>query len=460
MKRDRATLAPEPPAIVVMAAGAGTRMNSGTPKVLHRVAGRPMIDAVLDEAERLSPKRIIVVAGNGRKTVETLKGYLRSRDKHCVIAIQDPPRGTGDAVRRALPHLKGFSGPVLVLSGDTPLITATSLTRLLDHFRRTRAAVSFFSARPDDPGSLGRVVRRGRKFAGIVEVKDASATQLKIREVNAGIYCFDPAALRQGLARISSQNAAGEFYLTDAVRALGKAGRKVEVLKLEDPREAMGVNSRRELALADAVERRRGAERLIDQGATLLDPETTLVGPYVTAARDVVIHPFVVLEGRTKLAEGCEIKSFCDLNAASVGPRTTVGPFARLRPGTILEEDVRVGNFVETKKAHLRRGVKAAHLSYLGDVDVGEDSNIGAGTITCNYDGVRKNFTKIGREVFIGSDSQLVAPVAIGDGAYVGAGSTITRAVPPEALAISRQAQRNIEGWAGRRKKGRKKATE
>jgi bifunctional UDP-N-acetylglucosamine pyrophosphorylase/glucosamine-1-phosphate N-acetyltransferase len=433
-----------------MAAGAGTRMNSDLPKVLHRVAGRAMLDAVLDEAEKLAPERIVVVAGHGRDRIEP---HVTGRPG-VRVAIQDPPRGTGDAVSRALPLLGDARGPVLVLSGDTPLITADSLRLLLDHFARTRAAVALFSARPEDPGSLGRVVRRNGRFAAIVEVRDATAAQKKIREINAGIYCFRPDALRRGLRGIRDDNAAGEFYLTDAVTALVRARAAVEAIEIPDPREAMGVNSRRELAFADAVERRRGAERLIDQGATLLDPETTLVGPYVSAARDVVIHPFVVLEGRTRLAAGCEIKSFCDLNDSTVGARTTVGPFARLRPGTVLEEDVRVGNFVETKKATLRRGAKASHLSYLGDTEVGEDANIGAGTITCNYDGKKKNFTRIGRGSFIGSDSQLVAPVEIGDGAYVGAGSTITKNVPAGALAISRGSQRNIEGWAaGRRKK-------
>ncbi|HET9795696.1 MAG TPA: bifunctional UDP-N-acetylglucosamine diphosphorylase/glucosamine-1-phosphate N-acetyltransferase GlmU [Thermoanaerobaculia bacterium] len=432
-----------------MAAGAGTRMNSDLPKVLHRVAGRPMLEAVLDEAEKLDPRGIVVVAGHGRERVAAVvAGRPRVR-----IAIQDPPRGTGDAVARALPLLEESRGPVLVLSGDTPLITADSLRLLLDHFRKTRAAAALFSARPDEPGSLGRIVRRGGRFAAIVEVRDATAAQKKIREINAGIYCFDRAALARGLRDIRDDNAAGEYYLTDAVTALVRAKAAVEAIEIPDPREAMGVNSRRELAFADAVERRRGAERLIDQGATLLDPESTLVGPYVSAARDVVIHPFVVLEGRTRLAEGCEIKSFCDVNDSVVGPRTTVGPFARLRPGTVLEEDVRVGNFVETKKAHLKKGAKASHLSYLGDTEVGEDANIGAGTITCNYDGEKKHFTRIGRGAFIGSDTQLVAPVEIGDGAYVGAGSTITKSVPPGALAISREAQRNIEGWAAARRK-------
>ena len=432
-----------------MAAGAGTRMNSDLPKVLHRVAGRAMLDAVLDEAEKIEPERIVVVAGHGRDRVEALVGG-RPRVR---IAIQDPPRGTGDAVARALPLLPGSRGPVLVLSGDTPLITAESLRLLLDHFRRTRAAAALFSARPEDPGQLGRVVRRNGRFSAIVEGRDATAAQKKIGEINAGIYCFDGGALARGLRGIRDDNAAGEYYLTDAVTALARAKEPVEALEIPDPREAMGVNSRRELAFADAVERRRGAERLIDQGATLLDPESTLVGPYVSAARDVVIHPFVVLEGRTRLAEGCEIKSFCALNDSLVGPRSTVGPFARLRPGTVLEEDVRVGNFVETKKAHLKKGAKASHLSYLGDTEVGEDANIGAGTITCNYDGEKKHFTRIGRGAFIGSDSQLVAPVEVGDGAYVGAGSTITKSVPPGALAVSRGEQRNIVGWAARRRK-------
>ncbi|HKB69636.1 MAG TPA: bifunctional UDP-N-acetylglucosamine diphosphorylase/glucosamine-1-phosphate N-acetyltransferase GlmU [Thermoanaerobaculia bacterium] len=436
-----------------MAAGAGTRMNSDLPKVLHRVAGRAMLDAVLDEAEKLEPERIVVVAGHGREQVEPhVAGRPRVR-----IAIQDPPRGTGDAVARALPLLGEGAGPVLVLSGDTPLITADSLRLLLDHFRRSRAAAALFSARPDDPGALGRIVRRSGRFSAIVEVRDATAAQRKIGEINAGIYCFDRAALARGLRGLRDDNAAGEYYLTDAVTALVRAKAAVEAIEIPDHREAMGVNSRRELAFADAVERRRGAERLIDQGATLLDPESTLVGPYVSAARDVVIHPFVVLEGRTRLAEGCEIKSFCDLNDSVVGRRTTVGPFARLRPGTVLDEDVRVGNFVETKKAHLKRGAKASHLSYLGDTEVGEDANIGAGTITCNYDGEKKNFTRIGRGAFIGSDTQLVAPVEIGDGAYVGAGSTITKSVPPGALAISREAQRNIDGWAEARRKKKAK---
>ena len=434
-----------------MAAGAGTRMNSDLPKVLHRVAGRTMLDAVLDEAEKLSPEKIVVVAGHGlARVVERLEPR-----RGIEIVVQDPPRGTGDAVALALPALSRSADPVLVLSGDTPLITADSLRKLVDEFRRARAAVVLFSSRPDDPGSLGRILRRKGELSGIVEVRDATPAQRKIREINAGIYCFRREALARGLKRVRDDNAAHEFYLTDAVTSLVRSGERVEAIELADPREAMGVNSRRELAFADAVERRRGAERLIDQGATLLDPETTLVGPYVAAARDVVIHPFVVLEGRTRLARGCEIKSFCDVNDASVGERTTVGPFARLRPGTVLEEDVRVGNFVETKKAVLRRGAKASHLSYLGDTEVGEDANIGAGTITCNYDGERKHATRIGRGAFIGSDSQLVAPVEVGDGAYVGAGSTITKDVPAGALAISRGDQRNIPGWAERRQKRR-----
>lgn len=432
-----------------MAAGAGTRMNSDLPKVLRRVAGRPMIDAVLDEAEKLLPRTVVVIVGHQRDRV---LAHLKSRKRQVRVAVQDPPRGTGDAVRQSLSQLGDAEGPVLVLSGDTPLLTAASLRFLVSHLHRTRADLCLFTARPENPGTLGRIVRRRGRLWRIVEVKDARPQELELREVNAGIYCFQAKALRKGLKGLSNENAAGEYYLTDAVATLIKARARVEAIELDDPREAMGVNSSRELALADAVERRRGAERLIDEGATLLDPESTLVGPYVSAARDVVIHPFVVLEGRTSLAEGCEIKSFCDLNDAVVGPRSTVGPFARLRPGTILEEDVRIGNFVEAKKARLRRGAKASHLSYLGDAEIGEGANIGAGTITCNYDGRNKNFTRVGKGAFIGSDTQLVAPVEVGDGAYVGAGSTITKNVPPGALAISRGTQRNIEGWARRKK--------
>jgi bifunctional UDP-N-acetylglucosamine pyrophosphorylase/glucosamine-1-phosphate N-acetyltransferase len=409
-----------------------------------------MIDAVLDAAAGVVPSKIIVVIGSGRDEV---REHLAGRSGMAFV-VQDPPRGTGDAVRLALPLLPASADRVLVLSGDTPLVTSETLTRLLAALN-SDAAAALCSARVEDPGSLGRIVRRRGKFSAIVETRDASKAELSVHEVNAGIYVFSRKALERGLKGLSRRNAASEFYLTDAVTALAREGLGVSVIELSDAREAMGVNSRRELAFADAVERRRGAERLIEQGATLLDPTTTLVGPYVSAARDVVIHPFVVLEGRTHLAEGCEIRSFSHLNDAEVGPRATVGPFARLRPGTILEADVRVGNFVETKKAVLRRGVKASHLSYLGDTEIGEDTNLGAGTITCNFDGVKKNFTRIGRGAFIGSDTQLVAPVEVGDGAYVGAGSTITKNVPPGSLAITRTSQRNIEGWAEARRKRR-----
>ncbi|MFY9551943.1 MAG: bifunctional UDP-N-acetylglucosamine diphosphorylase/glucosamine-1-phosphate N-acetyltransferase GlmU, partial [Thermoanaerobaculia bacterium] len=299
--------------------------------------------------------------------------------------------------------------------------------------------------------------------------KNASPREKRIGEVNAGVYCFGPGALARALERIQVNALAKEYYLTDAVQILAAGKGKVEAIEAEDWREAWGVNTRRDLAAAEEIERRRGVERALDAGVTLLDPATVRIGPRVTLSPDVVLHPFVSLEGATQLAEGCEIRPFtrlvdaqvaagavvgphCEVEGASIGARAQVGPFSRVRPGSVLEEDVRVGNFVETKATRLGKGAKALHLSYLGDADIGAGSNIGAGVITCNYDGEKKHPTRIGAKAFIGSDVQLVAPVTVGEGAYVGAGTTVTQDVPPGALALSRVPQVNKDGWAARKK--------
>ena len=425
-----------------------------------------MLDAVLDAAATLRPSRVVLVLGAGREAVERA---IEGRDVE--IAVQDPPMGTGDAVRRALPALADGTGPVVVLSGDVPLISPATLAALVRHREERNLGLAFLSFRPPEPGDLGRVVRdRAGRVLRIVEAKNATAAERRIGEVNAGVYCFDAAALPGALQRLEANPVSREFYLTDAIEILAARRAKVDAIEASDWREAWGINTRRELAGAEEIERRRAIERAMDSGATVVDPSTVRIGPLVEIEPDVVLHPFVEIHGRTRLSEGCEVLSFtriadstlapgvvvgphCDVEEATIGPRARVGPFARLRPGTVLEEDVRVGNFVETKKSVLRRGVKANHLAYLGDADIGAGANIGAGVITCNYDGVHKHPTSIGEGAFIGSDSQLVAPVTVGRGAYVGAGSTITKDVPDHSLALSRAPQTVKEGWAAARKK-------
>ncbi len=454
-----------PVRVIVLAAGVGSRMRSSLPKVLHRVGGRPLLDAVLDTAERLSPAETVVVLGAARARVETA---IEGRPVR--VALQDPPLGTGDAVRCGLELLDASDGPILVLSGDVPLLRPETLAELVRKRGAEDLDLAFLSFRPPDPGAFGRVVRDSRgRVRSIVESKNATPRESKIAEVNAGVYCFRAEALRRCIAAIRKNPLTDEFYLTDAIELIARAGGGVEAVEIPDWREAWGINTRRDLAAAEEIERRRSVERALDSGVTVLDPATVRIGPHVEIAPDAVLHPFVCLEGRTRIGEGCEVFPFtriadsqvdagaavgphCDVEGARIGPRSRVGPYSRLRPGTVLEEGVRIGNFVETKNAVLGRGTKALHLAYLGDAEIGADVNIGAGVITCNYDGENKNRTEIGEGAFVGSDSQLVAPVTVGKGAYVGAGSTITKNVPDGALAISREGQKNIEGWAARRK--------
>jgi bifunctional UDP-N-acetylglucosamine pyrophosphorylase/glucosamine-1-phosphate N-acetyltransferase len=464
--RQRSSAAVEAsPRVVILAAGVGSRMRSSLPKVLHRVAGRTLVEAVLDAAEGMLPSRVVVVVGTNR---ERIASTLEGRDVR--FAIQDPPLGTGDAVARAREAIGDGSGPVVVLAGDTPLLRTETLARLVRLRHERDLDLVFLSFRPPEPGDFGRVVRDGRgRAVGIVEAKNASARQKRLGEVNAGVYCFSADALAGALAKIRRNPVSKEYYLTDAVAILAAGKGKIEAIEAEDWREAWGVNTRRDLAAAEEMEHRRGVERALDAGVTVLDPATVRIGPRVVLAPDVVLHPFVSLEGRTTLAEGCEVLSFtrlvdtsvaagavvgphCETDGAKIGARARVGPFSRLRPGSELEEDVRIGNFVETKNTIVRKGAKAQHLAYLGDADVGAGSNIGAGVITCNYDGEKKHRTTIGEGAFVGTDTQLVAPVTIGKGAYVGAGTTVTQDVPDGALALSRVPQVNKPGWTARRK--------
>ncbi|HXM77812.1 MAG TPA: bifunctional UDP-N-acetylglucosamine diphosphorylase/glucosamine-1-phosphate N-acetyltransferase GlmU [Thermoanaerobaculia bacterium] len=456
------------PRVVVLAAGVGSRMHSTLPKVLHEVGGRALLEAVLETAGTLSPAAVVVVLGSARARIEAALA-----DRPVTIAVQDPPLGTGDAVRQALPSLPASGGPIVVLSGDVPLLRPETLAALVAKRNAEGLDLAFLSFRPPDPGVFGRVVRDSRgRVQRIVEAKNASAREIRIGEVNAGVYCFAPEALARAVAALARDGGSGEYFLTDTVEILAGGGGRVDAVSVEDWREAWGVNTRRDLAAAEEIERRRAIDRALDAGVTILDPATVRIGPKVTFAPDATLHPFVSLEGGTFVGEGCEVFPFtrirdsrlnagavvgphCDLEGAEVGVRARVGPFARLRPGTVLGADVRVGNFVETKNAVLGRGAKALHLTYLGDAEIGPGANIGAGVITCNYDGEKKHRTEIGEGAFIGSDSQLVAPVTVGRGAYVGAGSTITKDVPDGALAISRQPQKNLEGWVARRKAGK-----
>ena len=424
-----------PPRVVVLAAGVGSRMRSTLPKVLHRVAGRTLVEAVLDAAAPLAPERVVLVVGAERSRIEAaLEG------RNVRYAIQDPPLGTGDAAAKARAELGEGGGPIVVLAGDTPLLRPETLAQMVALRRERDLDLVFLTFRPPDPGDFGRVVRdaRGRP-KGVVEARNATARQKKIGEVNAGVYCFASEALDRALAKIRRDSVSGEFYLTDAISILASRAGLVAALEPEDWREAWGVNTRRDLAAAEELERRRGVERALDAGVTVIDPATARIGPLVALAPDVILHPFVCLEGRTELGEGSEVLAFtrlvdtalaagasigphCDASGARIGARARVGPYSRLRPGSVLEEDVRVGNFVETKNTVLRKGVKAQHLAYLGDADVGAGSNIGAGVITCNYDGEKKHRTTIGERAFIGTDTQLVAPVTIGRDAYVARG--------------------------------------
>jgi bifunctional UDP-N-acetylglucosamine pyrophosphorylase/glucosamine-1-phosphate N-acetyltransferase len=440
-------------------------MRSARPKVLHRVGGRTLLEAVLAAAAGVDPTRIVVVVGAGREEVAA------SLEGHAVtLAVQDPPLGTGDAARKGVDALGEGTGPVLVLAGDTPLLRPETLRDLVARQRQDSLDVAVLSFRPPEPGDFGRIVRDARgRFTRIVEAAVATARERKIAEVNAGVYCFAPQALTRALAKLQRNPTSKEFYLTDAVQILAGGGGKVAAIEAADWREAWGVNTRRDLAAAEEIERRRGIERALDAGVTLIDPATVRIGPAVRFEPDVVLHPFVSLEGATVLEQGCEILPFtrlfdstvaagasvgphCELEGARIGPRAHVGPFSRIRPGSEIGEDARIGNFVETKNTKVGRGVKALHLAYLGDANIGAEANIGAGVITCNYDGEKKHPTSIGEKAFIGSDSQLVAPVKVGKGAYVGAGTTVTEDVPDGALALSRAPQTNKEGWAARRK--------
>ena len=454
------------PTAVLLFVGAAPRLRSTLPPALHRVGGRTVLEAALEALRDVAPALTIAPIPPAGRTA--LEGVLADRPVRSVAA--EPPLGDADAVAAALGAIPDDGGDVLVLSADMPLLLPGTVAALLERRRSEGLDLLFLSFRPPAPGDFSRVVRDRRgKVRRLAAPGGGGGREGFSEEVGAGLYCFRGEALRNAVARLPRDPATGERSLAGAVEILARRSGRVDALVAEDWREAWRIRTRRDLAAAEEIVHRRRVEQALDAGATILDPATTRLGPRVRLDADAVVHPFVSLEGDTTIGERAEILPFtrivdstlapaavvgphCELDGARIGSRSRVGPFARFRPGSVLEEDVRVGNFVETKNTTLHDGVKAQHLAYLGDADIGARSNIGAGVITCNYDGAKKHPTKIGEEVFVGSDAQLVAPVTIGRGAYVGAGATVTEDVPAGALALSRVAQTNVEGWVERRK--------
>ena len=449
---------------VILAAGEGTRMKSKLPKVLHTVCGVPMLQAVVSTAKKLKPNKIVIVTGEHKQRIkDTLQ------DDELVFALQKEPRGTGHALRCARPALKNTKGVIVVLNGDSPLVRSETIREFLHLHRRNMNSVSILSFAATNPDNYGRIVRDASgRLQGIVEQNDASSAQKEIREVNSGVYALQPDALHV-LDEIRMNRPKGEYYLTDIVAAAMRKNLRTAAYCMGTEDEFMGVNTRRELYAASRLMKKRIIDKWIDRGIFFLDTDSVFIHPDVTIGEDTTLYPNVYLEGRTTIGRGSIIYPNVRIRNSEIGKkvvimdstviedsrirdRASVGPFARLRPGSDVGSEARIGNFVELKKTVIGKGSKASHLSYLGDSTVGKDVNIGAGTITCNYDGMKKHATEIEDNVFIGSDTQLVAPVRIGRGAYVGAGSTITQDVPPLSLAVSRTNQRTIEGWALKRK--------
>jgi bifunctional UDP-N-acetylglucosamine pyrophosphorylase / glucosamine-1-phosphate N-acetyltransferase len=448
---------------VILAAGEGKRMRSRQPKVLHPLCGRPLIAYPLRTARALTD-RIVLVVGPNADAVSTLAGP----DVRSVVQLER--LGSGHAVRQARDECG--DGTILVLPGDMPLLTIETIERLVEHHRKSRAAATVLTAIVAEPHGYGRVLRQGGRVKRIVEDRDATDAEKKIAEINTSVYCFAAARLWPALAKIRPDNDQGEYYLTDVIGVLSRAGARVDAIATLDPGEAAGVNDRKQLAAVATVQRRRILDRLMEGGVTLLDPASTYIDDGVTIGPDTTIHPQVVIEGASSVGRDCVIglgchvtssrladrvtlKPYCVVAESTIDDGATLGPFCHLRPLAHVGPQAKIGNFVELKKSRIGRGSKVPHLSYVGDATVGVDVNVGAGTITCNYDGIAKHETVIGDRAFIGTNSSLVAPLTIGQGAYVGAGSTITKDVPAGALAVGRGHQVVKDGWAARKAKSR-----
>jgi bifunctional UDP-N-acetylglucosamine pyrophosphorylase / glucosamine-1-phosphate N-acetyltransferase len=457
-------------AVAIMAAGKGTRLKSQLPKVLHEAGGKPLLEHVIRAAARVVPaKNIFAIIGHEAERV-------RAAMQHTGVnfVLQAEQRGTGHALMSAREAITGYDH-VIVLSGDAPMISAETIGQLRDFHLDEQAAMTLLSAEFENPTGYGRVLRKGKsaEVSGIVEEKSASPAQKKIREINSGFYVFDVKQLYDHIDKLSTANAHSEYYLTDMAEVLRKARQRVVAFKTKNPSEVLGGNTRAEMAEIDRNMRMAKCRQLMADGVTIFYPETCVIDADVTVAPDSVLEPYVQLLGNTRIGTGCRVRSYCVIRDseigdgvlvrpgcvmedAHVGVGAIIGPYSHLRPGSEIGEGAHVGNFVETKKIKLGKGSKANHLTYLGDAEIGSGVNIGAGTITCNYDGVNKNKTVIDDGAFIGSDSTLVAPVRVGKGAYVGAASCITDDVPDESLAVGRGRQIVKEGWA-REKRAKQK---
>jgi bifunctional UDP-N-acetylglucosamine pyrophosphorylase/glucosamine-1-phosphate N-acetyltransferase len=452
--------------VVVLAAGKGTRMKSDLAKVLHNVAGIPMIDYVLAAAWRLTPRSVTVVIGHQS---EGLQSALSGKSGlSCVV--QEPQCGTAHALLTTASVLAGARGTLVLLSGDVPLLAANTLKMLVERHTSLGAVATVVTAVVDQPLGYGRIVRSGERIARIVEERDASPVEREVREINSGIYAFELDGLFDALRQIAAENAQSEYYLPDLVDIYSRRGLPVESLTVADPDEIRGINTRAELEEVSRIVRSHKNAELMAAGVTIEDSATAYIQQHVVVGCDTIIHPGVSLEGTTTIGAGCEIHGGVRIVDSRIGDRVVVynhsvvtgstvasdarvGPFAHLRNQADVREGARVGNFVELKKTVLGAGSKSMHLTYLGDATIGANVNIGAGTITCNYDGEKKNPTVIEDGAFIGSDTQLIAPVRVGKGAYVGSGATIREDVPAGALAVTAGRQRNIDGWVGKRKK-------
>lgn len=436
---------PIPPALIVLAAGQGSRMRSDLPKVLHRVGHAPLLVHALRAGAALDPARIVVVTGHGSEAVEAT---LREHGSDAAIVRQAERRGTGHAVLQAKGAMEGFAGEAIVLYGDTPFVRPQTLAAMLAA-RRAGADAVVLGFEAEAPGRYGRLVTQGDRLERIVEAADATEAELAIRLCNSGVVCARTDVLMDLLSRVGCDNAAGEYYLTDIVGLAREAGLSARVVTCAEA-ETMGVNDRADLARAEAAFQARARAAAMEAGTTLTAPESVHFAFDTVLGRDVVVEPHVVFGPGVIVEDGATIRAFSHLEGCRVGAGCVVGPYARLRPGTVLETGARVGNFVETKAARVGPGAKIPHLSYVGDAEVGARANLGAGTITCNYDGVFKHRTTIGADAFIGSNSALVAPVSVGAGAMTGAGSVVTMDVADGALALGRARQVNREGLAAR----------
>jgi len=443
---------------VILAAGKGTRMKSNLPKVLHKVCGKPMIEHVITAAEEAGVERNILVIGYGAEKIE------ETLEERVEYAYQHEQLGTGHAVLQGADLLRDYDGAVLVIYGDTPLLTGETLAKLLVNHRQKGAVATILTAMMDNPYGYGRIIRNSEGgVVRIVEEKDANPEEKKIREINTGTYCFDSKLLFAALEKITPNNAQGEYYLTDVISMFVERNLRVEAVVADDVLETMGVNSRKHLAEADYYLRQQILDRLMDEGVTIVDPLSTFIHSEAKIGKDTIIHPFTIIEGKTFIGQDCvigpstriadsrigdgSIIEHSTVLESNLGQAVKVGPYAYLRPGTVAHNGVKIGDFVEIKKSVIGEGSKIPHLSYVGDAEIGSGVNVGAGTITCNYDGRNKFKTVIEDGAFIGSNSNLVAPVKIGQRAFVGAGSTVSKDVPAKALGIARAKQKNIEDW-------------